>query len=235
MTRKTNARIAGLTYLVYIAVAYPSIVITDRATKGSDIAEKLATVTQNASDLRLSIILGFLSCMCALVLAVTLYAITRDEDPEIALLGLLCRAGEGIFGAIGIPLTLGLLLVAAGEHASTGASAGLYPLADFVVKAGEWSVLVSASFFAVGSTLFSYLLLRGRIVPAPIAALGFAGSLIIAIGLPVEMAGFFSGSLTDLMWIPVGGFEILVALWLIFKGARMPRVAKPSSEYDLAR
>ena len=34
MTRMTNARIAGFTFLFYIAVAYPSLLFMNRATDG---------------------------------------------------------------------------------------------------------------------------------------------------------------------------------------------------------
>jgi hypothetical protein len=232
MTRKTNARVAGLTYLLYIAVAYPGLVLSSKATRGATVAEKLATAANHIDDLRLVIISSFLSGICAVVLAVTLYAITRDEDEEIALLGLTCRVSEGIIGAGSILLNLGLMAIA---HDGVMSNAASYPVAAALLDAGDGSTRLAASFFAVGSTLFSYLLLRGRIVPWPLAALGFLGSLVISFGIPAQMAAYLSGSVVDLMFIPVAGFEILVALWLIFKGAAMPRVAKPAVEHQLAR
>jgi len=45
MTRKTNSRIAGFTYLFYIAVAFPSMVLFDRATSGEGMAAKLENGT----------------------------------------------------------------------------------------------------------------------------------------------------------------------------------------------
>src|SRR5437868_2106675 len=98
MTRTTNARIAGFTFLFYIGVAFPDMVLEGRATSGEGIAAKLATIAQHATDLRVAVILTLLSGLSALVLAVTLYAITRDQDPDLAMLGLTCRVGEGITG-----------------------------------------------------------------------------------------------------------------------------------------
>jgi hypothetical protein len=37
------------------------------------------------------------------VLAVTLYGITRDEDHELAMLGLVCRVAEGVLGSLNTP------------------------------------------------------------------------------------------------------------------------------------
>src|SRR2546423_10545723 len=106
MTRRTNARIAGIAYLLYIAVAFPSMMISARATAGSDIAAKVATLSQHAADLRLAIVLSMVGGLCALVLAVTLYAITREQDRDLAMLGLTCRVAEGVIGAASHPITL---------------------------------------------------------------------------------------------------------------------------------
>ena len=80
MTRKTNARIAGVTFLVYVAATITSVVLFSRATSGEGVAAQLAGIAQHATDVRLTIVLGLLGNFCALVLAVTLYAITREQD-----------------------------------------------------------------------------------------------------------------------------------------------------------
>jgi ABC-type dipeptide/oligopeptide/nickel transport system permease component len=78
MTRTTNARIAGFTFLFYIAVALPSMVLLERATSGEGIAAKLASVAQHAADVRVAVVLSLLGCFSALVLAVTtIGALTR--------------------------------------------------------------------------------------------------------------------------------------------------------------
>ncbi len=45
MTRTTNARIAGFTFLFYIAVAFPSMVLFGRATSGEGIAATRASLS----------------------------------------------------------------------------------------------------------------------------------------------------------------------------------------------
>ena len=112
MTRKTNARLAGFTFLFYIAVALPSMVLLDRATRGEGIAAKLASIAQHASDVRVAVVLSLLGCFSALVLAVTLYAITREVDADLAMLALTCRVAEGVISGISIQETLRLLWLA---------------------------------------------------------------------------------------------------------------------------
>jgi len=167
MTRRTNARIAGVTFLVYIAAGTASLALSGRAP---------------ARD-----VLSLFTSLAALVLGVTLYAITRDQDRDLAMLGLVCRVVEGVPGHGG-----------------------------------------GAIFFAVGSTLFSWLLLRGGMIPVALAWLGVVASVLLVVILPLQRAGLFSGAVswysgvTWLVWFPMLVFEVTLAVWLIVKGVATP-------------
>ncbi len=163
MTRTANARLAGFTFLFYIVAGITSLALADRA---------------HVRD-----VLSVFTSLSALVLGVTLYAITRDEDPDLALLALTCRVIEAIPGGEG----------------------------------------VSATFFAVGSTLFAWLLLRGRMIPVALAWLGVVASVQLVVTLLVQRAGLLAGnnwssSVTWLLWLPMLVFELALAAWLLIKG-----------------
>jgi hypothetical protein len=170
MTRTTNARTAGVTFLVYIAAGIASMVLARRGQP----TELLTAITSFA----------------ALVLGVTLYAITRDEDRDLALLALACRIVEAVPGVSG------------------------------------------ALYFAVGSTIFAWLLLRGRMIPLPLAWLGVAASVLLVVLLIVQRAGLFAGALnwssatTWIVWLPMLVFEVALALWFIVKGVAAPAGAR---------
>ena len=206
---------AGVAYLLYIGVAFPSMLLSGRATAGSDMAAKLTTMAGHAGDMRLAAILGLLGCLCALVLAVTLYAVTRDEDRDVAMLGLTCRVAEGITGAVGIPATLALLSVALSTH---GPSTEATQAAGALVL--RQSSAVGAWFFAVGSTAFCWLLLRGRMIPVPLAWLGVFASVLLVIALPLQIGALVPARLMQWVWLPMAAFEIPVAVWFIVKGVR---------------
>ncbi|MFN2637737.1 MAG: DUF4386 domain-containing protein [Gemmatimonadaceae bacterium] len=222
MTRRANARLAGFTFLFYIAVAFPSMILSNRATAGAGIPAKLATLREHVMDMRLTVVLTLLSGLCALTLAVTLYAITRDEDRDLARLGMLCRAGEGIIGSFAVS-TLGLIWLATAGDVSSPDAAGAAALASFFLKRDVWSYGTAAFLFSVGSTLFAFLMLRGRMIPSAMAWLGVVGSLLVVIELPLELAGFVRGPLTQLVWIPVALFELTLGPWLIIKGVAPSR------------
>lgn len=228
MTRRTNARIAGFTFLLYIAVGVTQMVVFGGTTAGEGTAAKLANMAQHATDVRVNAVLGLLICFVALTLGVALYALTREQDPDLALLALICRVGEGVIGGMFIPMMLGLLAVAMAAGANTPDAAPPHALVSFVLSARSWNPVICATFFAVGSTLFCYLFLRARSIPVPLAWLGVVASVLLVVSLPLQVAGVLRGSITYFIWIPMAVFEIVLALWLIVKGIAAP-APRPSA------
>ena len=127
---------------------------------GHNVAEKLISVGQHLLQMRLNVMLGLIQAICAILLAVTLYSITRDEDPDLALLAMLCRVCEGLIGAVSLNTSLGLLWLVASNETSGPSPATVDALATYLLQAPRGNV--DAIFFALGSMLFAWLLLRGR-------------------------------------------------------------------------
>ena len=223
MTRSTNARIAGFTYLFYAAIGICSELLMHQARGVDGDAAELARIGQYATNVRLTILITLLECLSSLVLAVTLYGITRVQDHELAMLAMVCRVAEGVLGSLNnIPGYLGLLWLA-----KAGGGTGLdipttNALRAFLLMPGT-SVPLGAVFFAVGSLIFSYLLLRGRMVPVSIAWLGVFASGLLTVVLPLQLAGFSTGPLTGYyQWLPALVFQVVLALWLLIKGVATP-------------
>src|SRR5437773_11638041 len=145
MTRTTNARIAGFTFLFYIAAGIASVVLMGRATGGEGVAAQLAGIAQHTTQVRITVLLDLLQCFSALVLAVTLYAITREQDPDLAMLGLTCRGSEGVLSAAGIPSTLALLRLATATGADAPDTGSAHALGGYLLRG---SVGITATFFA---------------------------------------------------------------------------------------
>ena len=131
---------------------------------------------------------------------------------------------EGLSGAVSIPATLGLLQLATAMGPQAPDGAATQALAGFVL---EQTALIPAIFFAVGSTCFSWLLLRGRMIPVALAWLGVVASILVVVCLPLQLAGVLHGPITQLMWLPMAAFEIPLGLWLLIKGVAAPVGATP--------
>lgn len=175
-TSHVYARVAGFTFIFYILAGISSMIL--------------------GSQSQLADLLNLLQSFSALTLGVTLYALTRGQEPVLALLALTCRIAEAI-------------------------------------QYGE-----SAIYFAVGSLFFSWLLLRGRLIPAALALLGVIASTLLVVILPLQLAGLFGGSLswtsslTWLLWLPMLVYEVALSVWLIVKGTAEPALQDISITRD---
>jgi hypothetical protein len=208
--------------LFYMAIGIAVTVLINRATNTEGTAAILARIAEHALDVRVAVLLELLECFSAVVLAVVLYGITRDEGHELAMLAMACRVGEGVIAAIGIRNTLGLLwLATAGAGAGGPDVATANTLGEYLMMPSQ-SAMIGAPFFAVGSMIFSYLLLRGRIVPVSLAWLGVLASVLLVVGLPLQLVGFLKGPMTGYIWLPMIAFQIPLGLWLLIKGVSTP-------------
>jgi hypothetical protein len=217
VSRQANARLAGVAFLLYIAFGIPTMMLFKRAMAGHGVEAKLASLATHAPDARLAVLFVLFTSLCALVLGVTLWALTREQDATLAMLALACRVCEGLAGALGVQRSLGLLWLAGPDapDAATVRTLGAWWLEGQVSGVG-------AIFFAVSSVLFAWLLLRGRIIPAPLAWLGVITSAAAVMALPLELVGLFPGRWIWYVWLPLAAYEIPVALWLLVKGAAAP-------------
>lgn len=224
MTRMTSARLAGVTYLVYIAIDAPAGAFFGRATDARGIAAQFARLSEHAADVRISAVLMLLTSIVALALAVGLYGVTREQDHEIATLGLICRVGEAVLNALAPIAMVGVLWLATRTGSNALDAAAAQTLGAFLLQARNWIWISCGMLFAVGSTAFCWLLLRGRSIPVPFAWLGVIGSALLVVGLPLELSGVIRAPITQFMWLPIAAFEIPMGFWLAIKGVR-PRAS----------
>jgi len=215
MTRTANARVAGFTFLFYIAATLTCMTLNDRASGGPDPAARLEAISRHPTEMAVVVILLLFQCFSALVLAVTLHALTRETDRDLAMMGLLCRAAEGIIGGAGIASTLAVVDLARTTGAGVPDLAARHLLGAYLLRE---DIALTATFFAVGSLLFAYLLLRGRMIPTPLAWLGVVASVLLVVELPLQLAGFVHGPITRLVYLPMLAFEVPLGFLLLVKG-----------------
>jgi hypothetical protein len=221
MTRTTNARLAGIAFLTYIAGGITSLTLSSQIMNGAEeTASKLANMARHESTMQVIVLLTLLQAACALVLAVTLYALTRDLDRDLAVMALCCRAGEGLIAVIAPVGTLALFSLAMTGTGSANAAG------ELLFKIEGWTGIIAAICFSVGSTIYTFLFLRARSIPVLLAWLGVFASILLVVVLPLQLSGLVEGMLTKLIWLPMLVFELAFAIWLLIRGGAMPSTQK---------
>jgi hypothetical protein len=213
MTRRGTSRLAGITFLLYIVTGIGTMIFMRNVNAGAnDSAARLAAIVQHELAHRVSVLLTLLQAAYAVILGVTLYSLTRDEDRELALLGFCSRFAEGLIAVVSAVNGLALIRLATAKEPN----ASLTGIEEFIKASDGATPVLAALCFAIGSTLFCYLFLRARTIPLPLAWLGVIASVILVIGLPLQILDLVKAGM--LIWMPMLVFEVWFAFFLIFKG-----------------
>jgi hypothetical protein len=214
---KYAARVAGLTFLLLIGVVLGSSALWHGVRTRQGTADTLVTISEHASNIRLSLVLSIIASTTTLVLAAMLYAVVAHQDRNLAILAFSCRAIEAGLYAVGMLATLALLSLSQDD---SNAASSVNTLAGQLLEARWTSTNIGAIFFAAGSTVYSYLLFKARSIPVPLSLTGLVGSLIVLVGIPWQTAlshRTYDGA-SAIIWVPVAIFEISTGVWLLLKG-----------------
>lgn len=81
----------------------------------------------------------------------------------------------------------------------------------------------------IGGLIFTYLLYVSKLVPRPIAVLGFAGYALLLLGVPLDLLGALDmdKGIGFALLMPGGLFEfVFLPIWLLSKGFNTSKLAK---------
>src|SRR5215210_76547 len=145
MTLKTNSRLAGFTFLAYIAVGISSMILSRNVMgDATGTAAKLLRIADHTSIVRVDILIALFTATCALILAVTLYALTRHVDCDLAMIALCCRLTEGVIGVLSTIKLLALISIATANPLTPGADAAtINAVADLLFEMESWILFTS--------------------------------------------------------------------------------------------
>ena len=216
MTQRAEARLTGYTYLGYIVFAMSASVLSSKTTVGTDTSQMLATLRNTIWLSRVTVLLDLLQIACAIVLAVTLYRLSKAVDMTLALVAVGFRFGEGLLGFTPLLGKLELMKLATDSNSVCAASPGCLAVSSELFKRPD--DLFSQFCFVVGGFLFAYLFFAGRLIPRWMAWTGVVtiGRQLICVTLYV--ATILSGKVVGWLWFPILLYEVPLGIWLIRKG-----------------
>lgn len=202
----------GAAFLLVVLTSLVSGLATDRATGAVDVP--LTTVfghlADHAGTLHLAVLFGLLNAVGILALAGLLHGVLAPFGRVVALIGVLCWAGEALVYATN-QLTAGALLSLASTSQSSDGAASLGRTLLDVHRAGGTMLMF---FYCAGGLAFYSLFLTSRLVPRWLALYGLLAVTVGLAGGVVELLGHPLGLLP---YIAIGPFEILTGLYLLIR------------------
>jgi hypothetical protein len=218
MTQRAEGKLAGYAYLAYIVFAMSAAFLSAKTTAGTDVAHTLSTLRSTLAMAQITVLLDLLQIVCAVVLAVTLYRLSRTVDVTLALLALAFRFGEGMAGFIPLLGKLELMKLATAANPMCVTSAECLAIAGEVLHRPD--DLFGQFCFVVGGFLFAYLFLVGRLIPRWMAWTGVITIGLQLICVPLYVATIVPGKIVNWLLFPILLYEVPLGIWLIRKGVR---------------
>ena len=186
-----------------------------------------------ANGFETKVLIGVLNDLLVVVsvvgTAVMLYPYLRRWNEHIAL-GYLCfRFMEAVFIAIGWVSILGLLQLSSYYEAGSIAGENFHAVGLLLQAFYRWIFVLGPNFMlGLNTFMYSYLLLRTGLVPKPLAIFGMVTAVSVFISGLLELFGIVEPLSTakGLIALPVGVYEMSLAVWLIVKGFHKQNLEK---------
>jgi hypothetical protein len=208
---------------LFVDLAYVlGLLIANRLEVPGNLAETARRIVASETLYRIALSSQLIGSLCTVLLAFGLYGAVKPIGKNLALLALLFRLVEATIFALGVLFSFVVLKT--------------YIDSDYLKAFGfnQPSVLVNLRsafysnsftiagiFFSFGSILFFYLFLKSTYIPKVLSAFGLLTSALVTIISFMELILPRYAAMLQFGWGPLALAEILVGLWLLFKGVNL--------------
>lgn len=231
-SQRRAARIAGVTgLLAVIIVVFGNYALLSPLIVPRDAAETARNIIAHQTQVRMAVICFLLYSANVVILLAALYVILRPVDHILALIGALFRL---VFAVLWLLATLNLLgalrLLGTAPYVQIFQPDHLQALARLQIAADFDDYYVGLPFFALAATVCAYLWLRSGYIPKPMAVFGIIASAWCVICAFIFLVfPNFNKVINDYVFdTPMALFELVLSLWLLFKGLRPARTRTTS-------
>lgn len=210
-----------------ILVAVLFIIATAASVLGQEMAapllaapDYLSVIAKNADTMVLSVLFYFIACAAIAGIPIALYPIFRRHSEALALSYLGARFFEALVFFIGGLFTLGLLALARNYATSEIPDAAHFLTLGAVLSETAETAYVFGTMviFSLSAVIVSVIFYASKLVPRWLSLWKFVGALmLLAQGLLV-LFDAATPTLQATLFLPIAVNEMVLALWLIFKG-----------------
>ena len=223
---KAAAITAGILYIIGTVAGILSKAVTYFPVH--DANDPLAYAATHSGAVATGALLVLVMGLALAFVAVVLFPVLRRVD-EVLAMGYLIIRGAVETAVYVIIAIAWLLLAPLAETMSAGpgtASPAGVRLGTLVIDSDGARAMLTLV-FCLGAVLFYVLLYRSRIVPRWITLWGFVGIPLYAAAYLLAMYGTIgsNSSAQNLLQLPLGVQEMVLAVWMIARGFRPPDVS----------
>ena len=216
---KNTPRLLGAAFLFVFVASLISTQLSASVAGSGSISEILVNISASLTPIRISILVGLVTSVGIVVLAVLLYIVLHKQNKIIALVALGWWLAEATLLAVSkiglialIPLSLEFVGAGA-PSASHFQSLGNFLYSGIYLKGDDIHML----FYSLGGVMWFYLFYISRYIPR---VLSIPGLVIESVGLIGMVLLLLAVNVNMLLFYPLAALEVAVGLWLMVKGIR---------------
>ena len=212
-----SAKTAGLAYLLIIVTSILSMIFGPyKLIVEGDIPATINNIAANQQLYRAGATYDLLMFIGVIILSVALFNVLKTVNKTVALTALISRTGEALIGSLTVVCSMAIIFLVNADIESESNQKILTLIFD--IKDSLLNIVFS--FLGFGSVLFCYLFYKARYIPRILAAFGIlAFVLVFTESIAVMLFSVESTIVTGLAAIL---FEIIIGIWLLIKGVKIP-------------
>ncbi len=218
------ARMMGWLYILGTISGILSRVVTGPINSAPNL---LASISANGNPITLGALFVITGALVLAMIPVIAYPVLRKHD-EILALGYVVFRGalESVFYMASFVSWLLLLRLSQVYQAGSPDASNLRILANVLLETKELQVF-GMIVFSLGGLMFYYLLFKSKLVPQWLSGWGIIALIMTIATYLLVMFGFFgpTSPISDVLQIPIGLQEMVLAVWLIVKGFNPSAIA----------
>jgi hypothetical protein len=192
--------------------------------------ETARNIIAHETLIRINIACNLIYVVTVVALLAALYVILKPVDRNLALVAAFCRlVFTLLWGVTALNMLSALRLLGDAAYLPVFAADQLQTLARLHIAASFDAYYVGLPFWALASTVCSYLWFKSRYIPKALAAFGVISSAwcVICAFAFIVFPNF--DETVNAYWfdVPMTIFEMALGLWLLFKGLSPSGTAEP--------
>ncbi|WP_406661635.1 DUF4386 domain-containing protein [Methanolobus sp. ZRKC3] len=220
------ARVAGFMFLFSLIV--PSLnwaFVLSKLIVAENVMATANNIMANELLFRLGIAIELFMSVGLIVLALALYIILKPVNKDLALLALSLKLAEAVIVAVIVLASFIALQILNGEAYLTAFSPEqLQAPVGFLLNKHTVLFSIPMVFLGMDMIVFSYLFFRSKYIPRILAGFGVLSFVLIFIhALMYILAPKYAMMLITqtIFYVPSGLFELIIGMWLLFKGIKV--------------
>lgn len=216
-SEQKTARILGVLFLYAFISSVLGIVLSGLMspsfTKSNDL---FSNVLVNSMRMKFSILTDLTASVSVIAMGVLLFNSLKRQNYNLAMIGLGLFFTEAIVLAISKISIFALLYLSREYQAIINSNQIiLQSLGNVLVIFHNSGYLILQFFYSLGGIFFLYLFYKSKFIPSSISITGIIVFILLLTDAISVVLGFNVGIILKL---PEALFEILIGIWLIFKG-----------------